>query len=100
MASIDGPPRANIAGYATNTPGGVWTNASDFFYATNWTGATHDTMGSAPMNLITFSGFTASQTGWDGWDNQIRPNVPEPATYGALLIGAMTAFFAWRRRRA
>ncbi len=77
-----------------------WTNASDFFYATNWTGATYDTMGSAPMNLITFSGFTASQTGWDGWDNQIRPNVPEPATYGALLIGAMTAFFAWRRRRA
>jgi autotransporter-associated beta strand protein len=77
-----------------------WTNASDFFYATNWTGATYDTMGSAPMNLITFTGFTANQTGWDSWDNQIRPNVPEPATYGALLIGAMTAFFAWRRRRA
>lgn len=77
-----------------------WTGATDFFYATNWTGATYDTMGSAPMNRITFNGSTADRTGWDSWDNQIRPDVPEPATYGALLLGTLTAFFAWHRRYA
>lgn len=88
----------NLNGFTLNITN--WTAASDFFYSTNWTGATYDTMGSSPMNLVTFNGFTASQTGWDSFDNQIRPNVPEPSTYGALLIGAMTALFAWRRRRA
>ena len=77
-----------------------WIAASDFFYTANWTGATPNVMGSAPMNLVTFNGFTAAQTGWDSFDNQIRPNVPEPATYGVVLIGGMMAFFAWRRRRA
>ena len=76
-----------------------WAAASDFFYTTNWTGATKDVMGSAPMNQITFSGYTASVTGWDGWDNQIRPHVPEPSAYGALLFGAMAGLLAWRRRR-
>jgi fibronectin-binding autotransporter adhesin len=74
-----------------------WTQASDFFYAANWTGATQNVMGSAPMNQISFNGFTASQSGWDSYDNQIRPNVPEPRTYGALLLGALMGMFAWRR---
>ena len=77
-----------------------WAAAADYFYATNWTGATYNTMGSAPMNQVTFNGFTAAQTGWDSFDNQIRPNVPEPSTYGALFIGALTALFAWRRHHA
>ncbi len=76
-----------------------WTAASDFFYTTNWTGATKDVMGSAPMNQITFSGYTASVTGWDGWDNQIRPHVPEPSVYGAMLFGALAGLMAWRRVR-
>ena len=76
-----------------------WVAASDFFYTTNWTGATKDVMGSAPMNQITFSGFTAAETGWDGWDNQIRPRVPEPSAYGAMFLGGLAGFFAWRRRR-
>ncbi len=76
-----------------------WTAASDFFYTTNWTGATKDVMGSAPMNQITFSGFTAAETGWDGWDNQIRPRVPEPSTYGVMFLGGLVGFFGWRRRR-
>ena len=88
----------NLNGFTLNINN--WTAAADFFYATNWTGAVHDVMGSAPMNLVTFNGFTASQTGWDSYDSQIRPNVPEPSTYGAFLIGAMTALFAWRRRQA
>lgn len=80
-----------------------WIQASDFFYTANWAGATkdlRDNLGATPMSQIIFNGFTASQTGWDSYDNQLRPNVPEPATYGALLLGAMTAFLVWRRRRA
>lgn len=87
----------NLNGFTLNITN--WTAASDFFFATNWTGATYDTMGSSPMNLITFNGFSANQSGWDSLDNQIRPNVPEPATYGALLIGSMIGLLAWRRRR-
>lgn len=74
-----------------------WTAAADHFFATNWTGATLDVMGSAPMNLVTVSGFTSSQTGWDSFDHQIRPNVPEPGTYGAILLGALGGLFGWRQ---
>ena len=77
-----------------------WSAANDFFYTTNWTGATPDVMGSTPMNQVTFSGFTANQTGWDSFDNRIRPNVPEPAAYGAILLGSLTALACWRRRPA
>jgi hypothetical protein len=76
-----------------------WAAATDFFYTTNWTGASYNTMGSAPMNRVTFTGFAANQTGWDSYDNQIRPNVPEPATYGAILLGSVTVLLAARRRR-
>lgn len=77
-----------------------WTAAVDYFYAQAWTGATFDVMGSAPMNQVTFNGFSASQTGWDSYDKQIRPNVPEPSTYGAILLGSLTGFALWRRRRS
>jgi autotransporter-associated beta strand protein len=109
--SVTGNSTIDFAGVSTlnltnfSISGGVtlniinWVAASDFFYTTNWTGATKDVMGSAPMNQITFSGYTASVTGWDGWDNQIRPHVPEPSAYGALLFGALAGLFAWRRRR-
>jgi hypothetical protein len=76
-----------------------WAGATDFFYADNWAGAAHDTMGSAPMNRITFSGFTANQTGWDSYDNQIRPNVPEPSTYGAFMLAGLMSWFGYRRFR-
>lgn len=77
-----------------------WAQASDFFYTANWAGATkdlYDNGNTAPLNRVQFSGFGANQTGWDSWDNQVRPNVPEPATYGAMFLGALTALFAWRR---
>ncbi len=77
-----------------------WSAATDFFYTANWAGAALDTAGSAPMNRITFTGFTANQTNWSSFDKQIRPNVPEPATYGALLLGSLTGLIAWRRRRS
>jgi autotransporter-associated beta strand protein len=75
-----------------------WSLANDYFYTANWAGAVYDSMGSSPMNQITFNGFTAAQTGWDSYDNRVRPNVPEPSTYGALLLGTLTAGFALRRR--
>ena len=75
-----------------------WSNAVDYFFATNWTGAISDTRGSSPMNQVTFNGFTASDTQWRSYDDQITP-VPEPATYGALLLAALAAVGFWRRRR-
>jgi len=77
-----------------------WTKASDFFVTTNWSGVTQDIFdnaGALPVSQVVFSGFGANQTGWDSYDDQIRPNVPEPSTYGALLLCALTGFFAWRR---
>ena len=78
-------PDANLA-----TIGGI--------YATNWTGATADVRGAAPMNQITFSGFSAASTGWQSYDKQITP-VPEPATYGACFVAFAAAFTCWRRSR-
>jgi hypothetical protein len=76
-----------------------WTHAVDYFTSAAWSGATYNTMGSSPMNQVAFSGFSAAETGWDSFDNQIRPNVPEPATYGALFLGAVSLLYCWQRRR-
>ncbi len=73
-----------------------WVNASDYFFAQNWTGAVFDTTGSSPMNQVTFNGATNADTKWLPYDHQVTP-VPEPATYGALLLGVLTGLFAWRR---
>jgi hypothetical protein len=51
------------------------------------------------MNQITFSGFSASSTQWQSYDHQITP-VPEPATYGALLVAGAAALVFWRRRQS
>ncbi len=75
-----------------------WSNAVDFFFATNWAGAVLDTRGSSPMNQITFNGFNAADTQWQGYDHQITP-VPEPSTYGALLVGVLITLFCYRRYR-
>ncbi len=77
-----------------------WAEATDFLYATTFTGATKDTIDAAPMNQITFSGFESFPTDWQSSDNRIRPRVPEPSTYGALVLGGLLAFFGWRRWRS
>lgn len=74
-----------------------WADAVDVFTATNWTDAVYDTVGQTPMNQVVFSGATLG-TGWRQSDNQIRP-IPEPSTYGALLLAGLTGFFLWRRHR-
>jgi hypothetical protein len=74
-----------------------WADAVDVFSATNWTDAVYDTIDQAPMNQVVFSGATMG-TGWRESDSQIRP-IPEPSTYGAMLLAALTGFFLWRRHR-
>lgn len=76
-----------------------WADATDFFFTQNWTGAAFDTSGANPMTQVVFSGFSANDTKWQSYDSQITP-VPEPSTYGALMIGGLAAFAAWRRRRS
>lgn len=82
-----------------------WQDAADYWYAQNWLDAVYNLRGAAPMNRITFDNdgadptfWTANQTVWQGYDRQITP-VPEPSTYGALLLLTSGAFLAWRRRR-
>ncbi len=74
-----------------------WVDTVDFFYAQNWTGATLNTSGTAPMNQLTFTGFSSGLTHWQSYDKQISP-VPEPATYGAMLVAFAAALACWRRR--
>jgi len=86
-----------------------WVNLQDFFYATGafyglntttlvQTQVTPNQTGVAPQNQITFSGFSGSNTQWQGYDHQITP-APEPATYGALMISACLGLMGWRRYR-
>jgi hypothetical protein len=77
-----------------------WQNAVDYFFAANWAGAVLDTTGSAPMNQVIFNSptWTGSDTKWQSYDDQITP-VPEPSTYGAMLLGAMGALLGYRRWR-
>ncbi len=81
-----------------------WGDMADAFFTDNWTnGGTgnagaFDLRGTDPMNQITFTGFAANQTQWQSYDHQVTP-VPEPSTYGALLLGAGLAVFGFRRFR-
>lgn len=69
-----------------------WTDSVDFFSTPNNPGA----QGFAPLNQVVFNGFTGNDTKWLAYDTQITP-VPEPSTYGAILIGSVLAFVAYRR---
>ncbi|MCF3649366.1 beta strand repeat-containing protein [Synoicihabitans lomoniglobus] len=76
-----------------------WSSFNDLWTAANFSGAALDLRNSATAQ-ITFNGFTASDTIWRTYDygaNEIT--VPEPATYGALLMAAALATHLLRRRR-
>ena len=86
-----------------------WVNVQDYFYATGafygyntttftTTPAGFDTRGVAPQNQVVFAGNSGNSTAWLPYDRQITP-APEPATYGALFIGASLGFLGWRRWR-
>lgn len=75
-----------------------WQDTVDFLYTTNFSGATLDSRGTGSASQVVFSGYTGSDTLWQGYDHQVTP-VPEPGAYGALLTGALLGFAAWRRMR-
>ncbi|HVZ63017.1 MAG TPA: autotransporter-associated beta strand repeat-containing protein, partial [Lacunisphaera sp.] len=77
-----------------------WQNAADYFYAANWTGAVVDFRGAAPMNQVVFDSPTwvGNDTKWQSYDRQITP-VPEPGTYGAMLLAASSLLLGYRRWR-
>lgn len=73
-----------------------WVDMVDYFYVQNFVGATVDTRGTAPQNLIEFSGASTNQTNWKGFDHQITPT-PEPATYGLCFMGLSLGVVGLRR---
>jgi autotransporter-associated beta strand protein len=88
-----------ISAGATVTVEG-WTNEVDYFYTQNWTGATLGTTGVGPETQVTFNGYSSSNTGWLSYDNEISP-APEPATYGAILVGvSLLGLVFYRRKRS
>lgn len=86
-----------------------WVYLQDYFFASGTfyglntgtmkqTPASFDVGGVAPQNRVSFTGFSNNLSHWESFDRQIRPS-PEPATYGAILIGAGLALFGWQRLR-
>ena len=76
-----------------------WESFSDLWTSTLFPGAVIDTRNSSTAK-ITFSGFSNSQTIWLSYDygaNEIT--VPEPRTYGALLMAFALGTFVCRRPR-
>ncbi len=73
-----------------------WTDAADFFFS-----QTAYPQGSAPLSQVQFTGWSAADTKWVSFDQQITP-VPESRAYGALLFAtaalAAGAGARWRRR--
>ena len=75
-----------------------WANTADYFYSVANPGA----IGTAPINQILFNGaaYPDQQTHWNSSTGEITP-APEPATYGALFVGAsvMAGILIGRRRK-
>ncbi len=69
-----------------------WANTVDYFFAQ------FGDPGSDIRSRIVFTGFTGADTKWVALDNQITP-VPEPAAYGAALLGLSALFAGCRSRR-
>ncbi len=68
-----------------------WADMVDYFFANNNPGA-------ANLGRVEFATFLTTDSKWQSYDKQITP-VPEPGTYGAVLVGAMAGWFTVRRRR-
>jgi autotransporter-associated beta strand protein len=84
-----------------------WQNGSDFLLAQTWQGATINTRGEGDETKVIFDPpgtdpGNSDDTAWlpyDGSTGEITP-VPEPSTYGAILLGLCVAAVGWRRWRS
>ena len=87
----------NVAGGGTLSVNN-WTDMVDYFLATSSPGA----QGASPTNQVVFAGYVGNDTKWipltGGGNGQVSP-VPEPATYGALMLGGAAGLVVWIRRR-
>jgi fibronectin-binding autotransporter adhesin len=83
-----------------------WADGQDYFRVANDPG----NKGAAPLNQVSFGNsgpWVGNDTIWTGdysgygYNDEIRPwkPVPEPSTYGAMLMGAGLVFFGYRRWR-
>lgn len=90
-----------------------WSSESDFLFANSvfkqnngsGTSAVFNAIGTFPENQVKFYGTydadgsytTWINYGYNGYTNwEIRP-IPEPSTYGAILLGGCLGLFAWFR---
>ena len=75
-----------------------WNSFSDLWTSQNFPGATLD-IRDADTAKITFSGFSNTDTIWLTYDYGAKEiTVPEPSSYGAILMGFGLAAFLLRRR--
>jgi len=70
-----------------------WSDAADYFYS-----QTAYAQGLAPLDQVEFQGWSTADTKWNTYDSQITP-VPEPSTYGAVLLSVMLGAGWWLRQR-
>ncbi len=79
-----------------------WVHLQDYFFATGsfqqfgGPAAGYDVRGPQPQSQIVFTGWAGSDTAWMSYDKQITP-APEPATYGAMMMGGAFALLGYRR---
>jgi autotransporter-associated beta strand protein len=74
-----------------------WLDGSDLFITNAWLDAIYDTQGDVPMSQVIFNGFSPNDTAWRSINDEITPVVPEPSTYGAILMGLGLGFWLSRR---
>ncbi|HWA09050.1 MAG TPA: autotransporter-associated beta strand repeat-containing protein [Opitutaceae bacterium] len=74
-----------------------WASLEDYFYSQNFPGVVPGETGAPPENQVTFAGYSNTTTGWQSFDNQIRP-IPEAPGYGSLLLLGAVALIGYRRR--
>lgn len=75
-----------------------WADTVNFLYTQSFVGTMFDDRGGAGVNQVVFDSWSGSDTIWQEYDQQVTP-VPEPATYGTIMVGLGLLIGVWRRWR-